>query len=100
MIANQLHVAMLSLVLRHTLCPMTSAGARYIYIYIYIYREREREREIEIGERERERERALLGTTVHNGGSRGSILHGEDFPRTLMRGSPVPLSPFATARRH
>ena len=59
MIANQLHVAMLSLVLRHTLCPMTSAGARYIYIYIYIYREREREREreIEIGERERERER-------------------------------------------
>jgi hypothetical protein len=53
-------------------------------------------------------ERALLGTTVHNGGSRAapadsashrafllphpqwwsSILHGEDFPRTLLRGSP------------
>jgi hypothetical protein len=53
MIANQLHVAMLSLVLRHTLCPMTSAGARYIYIY----RERERERERDIKRRERERER-------------------------------------------
>jgi len=62
-------------------------------------------------ERERERERALLGTTVHNGGSRaggarstdstsphaiqlphlqpwGSILHGKDIPRTLMRSSP------------
>jgi hypothetical protein len=65
----------------------------------------ERERE-----RERERAAALLGTTVHNGGSRAapaartphhhalscfpthpwrsSILHGEDFPRTLMTGSP------------
>jgi hypothetical protein len=59
--------------------------------------------------RERERERALLGTTVHNGGARAApahglrittrfpaspptmveynILHGEDFPRTVMRGS-------------
>ena len=53
MIANQLHVAMLSLVLRHTLCPMTSAGARYIYIYI----ERERARERDRNRRERERER-------------------------------------------
>ena len=85
-------------------------------------RERERERELYQRERERERERALLGTKVHNGWSRaaptvqtphhqalscfpaykrwGSILHGENFPRTMMRGWLVPLSLFATARRH
>jgi hypothetical protein len=62
-----------------------------------------------LSEREREIE-SFIKTTVHNGGSRaasaartphhhtlsaspptrwGSILHGEDFPRTLMRGSPA-----------
>jgi hypothetical protein len=73
---------------------------------------------------ERERERALLGTMVQWitgvwGGARArtphhhalscfpthpwqsSILHVKDFPRTLMRGRRmVPLSLFATAKRH
>jgi hypothetical protein len=71
-------------------------------------RERERKRENFI---RNYGERALLGTMVHNGGAGlgrrprtdsaspraiilphpqwwSSILHGEDFPRTLMRGSP------------
>ena len=72
-------------------------------------RERERERERGLGQREREREKkreSFIRNLIQNGGSRAApahglrittlrsawhsnSLHGEDFLRTLMRGSPL-----------